>query len=217
MIYNQITDLLTSVSLLPKIITMGFNLFLINRITRLSRKFQYLHSIELDSKVSGMTSDVTHQITKNLYIAIITNKQYLSIVITLMMIIVNFSFLTLMYACFTNTRALYVSMYTYIAKATCNLLYQNTPPDGRFNKYLFPNHHLHWSKNSQTETFFSGHSSLMFLALLFCGKTAYPLVLVATVIMLPLIIILRIHYVIDIIGAFLFVYFFNSTIPYSLD
>jgi hypothetical protein len=202
-----------SLFLIPKIFLTGLNLVILKKITKTSRKFHYLHNTKIDSKVIGMTSDLTHQMTTRMYIAITENSNYLYAVVLIMSVCINFSIVALLYALISDGRCLYVSMYTYIFKAICNLLYQNTPPNGRFNEAVCPNYELHWSKNSQTETFFSGHASLMFLTLLFCNKSFYPFVLVSTCIMLFFIIVLRIHYVIDIIGAFLVVYFFNSMVP----
>lgn len=97
-------------------------------------------------------------------------------------------------------------LFVYMHKLLFNFLYQSPSPQGRSNVAIVSNAFLYWSKASRSETFFSGHTSLMLLSMLACPIKLRIIVYPLSIFTILMLIVFRIHYIIDIAGAFAFVF-----------
>ena len=188
------------------------NLYLLYYLNKTSRSLKRLHARSMHHVVSGQISDLTHQLTSPLYKYLLQQNLLHKIALAFMIIHINLSILVIFVKSILYNRVLFVISGVYISKFILNTLYQSTPPHGRYNADYVPNRKLHWSNKAQTETFFSGHTSLCALAFLYSPLILRNYMLVGFSITILLIIILRIHYIIDVVGALLVVYFFDSVL-----
>jgi len=184
---------------------------ILNNAKRTARRLRSYHS-HLAEETDRPISDMSHHLTKGLRGWILGNTSIFNGLTRLLMVHINLSLLIIVLRCTYDFRARLVTACVYLSKFILNLLYYGPAPEGRYDNNLIPNKKLLWSPQSQSETFFSGHTAMSVLSILFAPAGLKLYVVMGSIITISTLIVLRIHYIIDIIGALLVVYFFCNFI-----
>lgn len=194
---------------LLRLIGSAYLMLYVQKVSRVARS---MHMRHCRHKAFGYTSDLTHEMTYKAYSYLMMNSRALKLLLTTMVVHINLSIVIVLVKCLKDYRAMCITASVYLSKFLFNIVYHSTPPEGRSNRKWSPSRRLHWSKASESETFFSGHTSLSILAVLFSPLQLRPYLIAGGCITITSLILLRIHYIIDIAGAFLVVYFFSTII-----
>ena len=149
-------------------------------------------------------SDLSHVFTKPINDLLTLNPLILKILTYLMFISINLSIGVVFWSFWYSNTPINTFFSVYMSKTFLNLFYHSPPPEGRFNKSIF-NRALYWSEGARSETFFSGHTSISIMSMLFCQPELRIIVFPLSIFTIFMLIILRIHYIIDIAGAAAFV------------
>lgn len=198
------------------LVRLALSLYLIVSVNKLSRFMQKKYGPKLLTlDYQNQTFDLTHKLTASLYRFFLNNQKVLTVLLFVLMVHVNISIALVLIKCFYDVNALFVTIATFALKSGCNILYKNIPPEGRYNNRYMPNKKLHWSNNAQGETFFSGHTSIVVLAIVFAPTLLKPIFSYGGFITILSLLTLRIHYCIDVLGACLVIYFFNGVSPFG--
>lgn len=196
--------------LIQAVIKTAGNIYLMRYMQNFARKARKKNIHKANAIVYGPIKDLTHEATDSLYNFIITKKAILNTIIILLAIHINLCIAILIY------QSIFVKIFplrigaVFITKSILNILYQSAPPIGRENVKLTHNRRLHWSPRAQQETFFSGHTSLCMLAISVAPPNIKPYVILGSIFTISVIIVLRVHYIIDVVGGILVVYFYST-------
>jgi len=200
-----------SLSLIKFLATIAGNLYLLKYAHRMARATKKRGMNCPRYSVTGEIVDLTHEVSSGAYLFISSNEVLTRSLLIVLAVHINLCIGILIYKSCLMPRIWLVIIGVYLTKALCNAVYHAPPPDGRINRRL-RKRKLHWSIASQQETFFSGHTSLCALAYLFCSNSIKPFILIGSIFTVLCILILRVHYIIDIISALLCVFFYYTII-----
>lgn len=182
----------------------------LRRASRIERLTNVHDNKDHSGKVYGHVSDLTHALCNRLRDYIYHHNKVLKFIIYMIAVCINASSIVLLDAMFHSASAAYVIVLVTSMRSVLQLLYRSSPPDGRYGPWF--KDFNHWSLPSQKETFFSGHTTCVMLAILFCDQAEfityyidyniiYSLMIFNFVFIVISLIVLRIHYIIDIYGS----------------
>ena len=190
-----------------------FKLYVIRKMRVISRSAKFLEMHDCDErrgKVYGHVSDLSHTFFSTLYNVIVCKKLLLRCMVIMICICINTSSLVLIDAMIHSPTAANLALIVAAIRSILQLLYRSSPPDGRSGPWF---HKInHWSLPARDETFFSGHTVGVTLPLLLFEYAEfiahyldyilikYVLIFNFVFIILSLI-VLRIHYIIDVYSA----------------
>jgi hypothetical protein len=154
--------------------------------------------------IQSHISDLSHTLTAPINSFLKTNPIILKILTYLMFMSINLSIGVVFWSFLHSDTSINTFFLVYMSKTFLNLFYHSPVPEGRFDKSTF-NRALYWSEGARSETFFSGHTSISIMSMLFCEPELRIIVYTFSIFTILMLIFLRIHYIIDIAGATAFV------------
>lgn len=188
-------------------------IYVMRRIRNFSRLKTFLNAHEQmthKGKVHGHVSDLSHAFFADVRDIIYHNKIILLMIIFVIAVCINISSFVILDAILHSSNNINTCIIVSSLRSILQLLYQSSPPDGRYGPWF--RKFNHWSLPSQRETFFSGHTTAVILSFLFYKNASFTLLYIDSTMLyyimifniiyiISCLIILRIHYIIDVYGA----------------
>ena len=175
-----------------------------------SRLIDVHYSDDYTNKVQGYVSDLSHELTSNLRKLIVSHRVLLKAIMLIIGFCINIDVLVLIDAMFHSIEVSTLVLLASCVRSILQVLYRSPMPLGRVGPWF--SRINRWSLRARPETFFSGHTCLAVITLVYHERAEFCLRYVSAVflrnltlfnaiVIISALIILRIHYIIDIYGA----------------